>query len=379
MADKQISFYPVGNGFSALLNLDDDTNILFDINQYEEEERKKSKYWDIHDSLLDDLPITDNRRRLSVLCISHAHNDHCRGVDDVFYLPGQNEDAEELIQIDELWVPADIFTDDVEDEAEMIKKEAKRRLKLTDTGEAENKGNRLVVFGRKKDFSDLEKLPREQRPVAGEIFKKICGESRSDFEAFVHCPFAEEYDDKNNESIILQVCIKAPKGTWNYFLMGGDARCEIWGEVYDKTKTHARLERLNWDIFAAPHHGSYSFFSEKSREDARDNPDERSMKILDRGSEGCELVCSSRSIKEKNYTDDDPPHIQAVAHYRKTAKDKSGEFTCLMEHPDKDKPEPLVFRFTDGGPQRKSIGTVAAVAITKKASASTPRYGLLIQ
>ena len=175
MADKQISFYPVGNGFSALLNLDDDTNILFDIDQFEEEERKKNKYWDIHDSLLDDLPITDNRRHLSVLCISHTHNDHCRGANDVFYLPKQNEDAEELIHIDEIWVPADIFTDDVEAEAEMIKKEAKRRLELADTRETENKGNRLVVFGRKEDFSDLEKLPREQRPVAGEVFKKICG------------------------------------------------------------------------------------------------------------------------------------------------------------------------------------------------------------
>lgn len=377
MADKQITFYPVGNGFSSLLHLDENTNILFDINQFDEEEREKNKYWDIHDSLLDDLPVRKNRRHLSALCISHTHNDHCRGIDDVFYLPDQNEDLEELIHIDELWVPADIFTDGVEDEAEMVKKEAQRRLKLADTGESEKNGNRLVVFGRKKDYSDLEKLPREQRPVAGEIFKKICGESRNDFEIFVHCPFAEESDDKNNESIILQVCIKAPKETWNYFLIGGDARCYIWGKVYDETKRHARLERLNWDIFAVPHHGSYTFFSDKSREDARDNPDERSINILDKGKEGCWLVCSSRPVKENNYDDDDPPHVQAVSHYRDTAKNKNGEFICLMEYPDKNKPKPLVFRFTDGGPQKKSIGATAAVAIANKVSGSTPRYGLL--
>ncbi|MFC1783186.1 hypothetical protein ACFL02_06330 [Planctomycetota bacterium] len=240
-------------------------------------------------------------------------------------------------------------------------------------------GNRLVVFGRKKDYSDLEKLPIDQRPVAGEIFNKICGELREDFESFVHCPFAEESDDKNDESIILQVCIKAPNGLWNFFLIGGDARCSIWGKVYDKTEEHSNLERLDWDIFAVPHHGSYSFFSEISREDAKDNPDERSMKILDKGNQGCWLVCSSRPIKERNYDDDDPPHIQAINHYRDTGKSKNNgnedHFKCLMEYPDKEKPKPLVFRFTDGGPQKKSIGVVAAVAIAEKVSGSTPRYG----
>ena len=105
----------------------------------------------------------------------------------------------------------------------------------------------------------------------------------------------------------------------------------------------------------------------------------RCGKIIERGNNGCELVCSSRPIKEKNYTDEDHPHIQAVKHYRETAENKNGEFVCLMEYQDKDKPKPLVFRFTDGGPQKKSIGTAAAVAITNKVSASTPRYGLLIQ
>jgi len=375
MSDKQISLYPVGNGFSSLLQLDEETNILFDINQYSEEEREENKYWDIHDSLMDILPTRENRRHLSVLSISHAHNDHCRGIDDVFYLPDQNEDDEDLIHIDELWVPADIFTDDVDNDAEKIRKEAQRRLALAGSDDSHSNGNRLVVFGRKTDYPDLDNLPEEQRPFAGETHNTICGDSRDDFEVFVHCPFSEEDEDKNNESIILQVCVKSPSGIWNHLLIGGDARCSIWGKVYEETENHDRLERLDWDIFAVPHHGSYTFFSEKSREDARDNPDERSMNILNRGKEGCQLVCSSRSVKEGNYRDSDPPHIQAVNHYRNTAEDKNGEFTCLMEYPDEDDPKPLIFRFTDGGPQRRSIAPVAAVAIAREAAGATPGYG----
>lgn len=86
----------------------------------------------------------------------------------------------------------------------------------------------------------------------------------------------------------------------------------------------------------------------------------------------------ARAKAHNNYTDDDPPHIQAINHYKQIAKDKSGEFTCLMEFPNKDKPKPLVYRFTNGGPQRKSIGATVAVAIATKASASTPRYGLML-
>ena len=89
MTDKQIIFYPVDNGASALLKLDEETHILFDLNQFDEETREEKNCWDVHGSLIEELPKIDGRRRLSVLCITHADKDHCRGLDKVFYLQGQ--------------------------------------------------------------------------------------------------------------------------------------------------------------------------------------------------------------------------------------------------------------------------------------------------
>lgn len=362
MADKQIIFYPVDNGASALLRLDEETHILFDLNQFDEETREEKNCWDIHGSLIEELPNVNGRRRLSVLCVTHADKDHCRGIDKVFYLPEQNEDQKEMIHIDELWVTSEIFSEDVEDEGEMLQKEAKRRLELAANAisarQAQEKGNRLVVFGRREDLPDLNKLPREQRPTAGEIISKIAGDQRNDFEVFVHCPFmvdiGNENVSRNDKSLIMQVSIKSDGGIWNEILIGGDANCSVWGTVYEETQRHQNMERLSWDIFMIPHHGSYRFFSEESREEARDNPDERSMAILDKGKEGCWLICSSRPIKSNNYEDDNPPHIQAIDHYREIKKEKKGKFVCLMEEPNKVEPKPYVLRFADGGPKNKN-------------------------
>ncbi len=152
MADKQIVFYPVDNGASALLKLDEETHILFDLNQFDEETREEKNCWDVHGSLIEELPNIDGRRHLSVLCVTHADKDHCRGLDKVFCLPEQNKEQEEMIHIDELWVTSEIFSEDVEDEGEMLQKEAKRRLELAANAisarQAQEKGNRLVVFGR---------------------------------------------------------------------------------------------------------------------------------------------------------------------------------------------------------------------------------------
>ncbi|MBN2181755.1 MAG: hypothetical protein JW715_07555 [Sedimentisphaerales bacterium] len=372
MAEKQITCYPVDNGFAALLKLDNETYILFDINQFSEKDRKTKDAWDVYGSLVKVLPIVDNRRRLSVFCNTHADLDHCRNLDEVFYLPGQNKDSEELIHIDELWITAALFNDELEsNEAKMLKKEAGRRLELAGTDKGEEKGNQIVVYGWSKDVPNRSKLPIHRKPVAGDKIKKINGSDRNDFEAFVHYPFAEAIADdglpRNERSLILQIRIKAD-GEWNKILIGGDAGCETWGAAYDKTKKYQRLEYLDWDIFMIPHHGSYRFFSEKSREDARDNPDHRSIDIMKRGSTASWLICSSRKVKEGNYEDDDPPHIQAINHYK-----KYGRFECL--HLEKGKAKPFILRFTKGGPQMKVLSPLIGTGTASIASNSTPRYG----
>ena len=115
MSDKRFTFYGVNNGQAVLVSLDDETHVMFDINQKAEDAGNDDKTADVHESLLKTLPKLEgsNRRHISVFCLSHSHLDHCQGVDRVFRLPAiKQEDADELIQIDELWVTAAIFSDE---------------------------------------------------------------------------------------------------------------------------------------------------------------------------------------------------------------------------------------------------------------------------
>lgn len=387
MAEKKFTFYGVDNGQAVLISLDDERHLMFDIKQKPDESENDDKTADVHSSLLKTLPkLTGSKKRhISVFCLSHSHQDHCQGVNRVFRLPGiKQEDNNDLIQIDELWVTAAIFNSDVKEPSKHIQKEAKRRLKLYSKAEtssqAEEKGHMLVVFGSNDDIEDLKKLPSSRNPKAGEIFKKICGEEQSDWETFVHCPFHyiindDGDEDSNNSSLILQTKMSNDDENAS-LLIGGDAGCSIWKRVNTQSKNNKNTDRLQWDIFFAPHHGSYKFFTEKEHEEGRkeasETPDKDSMELLDRGDDDGWIVCSSRPVKAKNYDDKDPPHIEGVNHYRNIVKD--GKFICLMEHPDKDSPDPLVFRLTNNGLQLK-LFAAASINIGKKATAQPKEWG----
>ena len=364
MAERKITFFPVENGQAVLVSLDDQTHLLFDIKQKPDDEEHE-KEWDVHKWLLEVLPKRNDSYILSVFCLSHADIDHCQGFERVFSY-GNSETNEELrIIIDELWVTADFFHNKLEGSAAIIQNEAKRRLTLwldpQQLEKAKEPGNRLVVFGGSRD-QDLKKLPTSIRPVAGEDVNTVCGTVRSDFSFFVHWPFREivdeEKEDRNESSLVglLSIMEQDESAT---MLLGGDAGCWIWDIIYKKTEEKRRLNKLKWNVFFVPHHGSYGFFTEKTgnegRDEARDNPIKSSLEILGLGLDKSWIVCSSRVPKDRNYTDDNPPHIQAVNHYKDCAEKKKGQFICLMQYPNEDKPEPLVLRLTPGGLQEKKI------------------------
>ncbi len=390
MADKKFVFYPVNNGQTVKIVLDSETNLLFDVKQKDESAEGKDKTWDVRESLLKELPLRDDRSFLSVFCLSHADLDHCQGFGDIFLLPGQNdidEDEEKtLIQIDELWVTAQIFNEEYSTQAEKVQKEARRRLKLWADPQkqevAKKPGNMLVVFGRYDDEKGIDKLPEDRHIGAGGNFYNICGRERTDFSAFVHWPFKNAIEDeelpRNEVSLVMQLAIKEAAISAQ-MLLGGDAGCEVWETVYNKSNAKGNLNTLNWDIFLIPHHGTYKFFTKKEheegREEAKNNPEKTSMKILERGKKNGWLVCSSRPIKNNNYEDKDPPHIEGITHYRKTAENVGDRdhFVCLMEYPDESEPKPLEIRLTSNGLQK--LGTSSGLVTGAAAVSQTRRWG----
>lgn len=389
MAQKEFRFFNVGNGQSVLVTLDTKTHLLFDLLQKPVDAGKDDKRVDVHAELLGILPLRGDDPYISVACFSHADRDHCQGFARVFRCGDSPKDAENLITIDELWVTACLFRlqkSELDDSAVALQKEARRRLKLwTDASkrsEAEKAGNRLVVFGNTVDDPDLEKLPTSQRYTAGKAITSVAGAERSDFEMFVHSPFRKVIEDPsiepNDGSLIGQVAVKGGRQT-SLLLIGGDARCGIWRQVYNQTKRHGRLEKLDSDMFFCPHHGSYEFFTEKcgkeGRREASERPADTSMKILNQIRARGWLICSSRPTNG-SYDDDCPPHEEALKHYRKRAADIDGTFSCLMEQPSKAAPRPLILRLTDAGLQRQDGDAATAAATVSVAAAATPsRWG----
>lgn len=390
MADKKFVFYPVNNGQTVKIVLDAETNLLFDLKQKTESADVKDKTWDVRESLLKELPLREDRSYLSVFCLSHADLDHCQGFGDVFLLPSQNDKDEDeektLIQIDELWVAAQIFNEEYSSQAEKVQKEARRRLKLwadpQKQEEAKKPGNMLVVFGRYDDEKGIDKLPEERHIGAGENFNTICGGERTDFSAFVHWPFKNAIDDeevpRNEVSLVMQLTIKEDAASAQ-MLLGGDAGCEVWETVYNKSNAKGNLDTLDWDIFLISHHGTYKFFTKKEHEEGRDeaknNPEKTSINILGRGEKNGWLVCSSRPVRNNNYEDKDPPHIEGIKHYRKTAENIGDKehFVCLMEYPKESEPKPLEIRLTSNGLQKLSTSSglvTGAVAVSQ-----TRRWG----
>jgi hypothetical protein len=302
-------------------------------------------------------------------------------------LPDQNDKEDDsLIQIDELWVTAQIFNEALSNQAERVQKEARRRLKLwaspNTRSEAERPGNMLVVFGRFQDEKNIEKLPESRHIGAGDSISKICGVQRNDANFFVHWPHKKIIDDqsqpRNDTSLILQASISSGSSVGR-LVLGGDAGCEVWENVLNSSKEHGNLKFLDWDVFLCPHHGTYKFFTKKEheegRKEARENPEKSSLDILGLGQNGGWLISSSRPIINNNYEDKDPPHIEGIVHYRNRAESLGGSdhFRCLMESPSVEKPQPLVLRLTPRGLQPVDPTPVVAGAAAVK---TTRRWGI---
>ena len=65
---KDITIYPVDNGQSALLTLDDETHILFDLRQIPKTPEKGERRTNVHAELLRVLPKT---KAGNIMCIRH--------------------------------------------------------------------------------------------------------------------------------------------------------------------------------------------------------------------------------------------------------------------------------------------------------------------
>lgn len=383
--DNKITFFPVGNGDTTLISLKDGTNILLDCNITKDSgDANVIERYDIVGHLLDILPKNDNSiPHLDVFILSHPDIDHCRSIEKHFYLGDPNKYDEEKdkdkIFIDELWFAPDVFLEvdkDLNDSAKAFKKEAKRRKKLYEDKKSErsNPGNRLRMIG-STDNEDLEEI-KSITTAAGKSINHINGKKQDDFKFFVLGPVKAESDEPDVERNMCSIVLKAEfnidsKEVNNVVILAGDSRIENWKRIMSKNS----LDSLKFDIFMAPHHCSWYFFTS---EDYKNSPpaDDEIKSFIENGKDDGDVRVIVASCKEIKRSEDNPPHYRAANLYKKAVEDDN--FYCLSEYPSTDEPKPLIFTFTKNGPLKQDTEKVTE----KKSSsvlintASTPkRYG----
>lgn len=381
---SKIKFYPVDNGDTVLIKVDN-TTIQIDANI-----RNNDDCFDVMEDLLDELNTdSEGRYHLDLFMLTHPDEDHCRGIDTNYYLgdPDKYSDADkddDLVIINELMVTPMLFSDATSTPAKALKKEANRRRKLWDENSPDkNKaGNRLVIIGYDGD-KKYENVPSY---IPGDTIKKVNGKTMTLIEFFVHSPFKDSLvegraeSDKNVTSIVMQVRFK--KSSWDtkpsaLYLFGGDADHYIWEEIQNQSLAHDNGGKLDFDIFLAPHHCSWTYFNDVPyKKGETDEPVESSKKLIkDHKVRGAVIIASSKQI---NDDDDNPPHYPAKKEYVKLIG-SSDKFISLAEEPDSKNSKPVVYEVTSSGFQRKDknqqTGSAGAAIGSSGTSGRKSTYG----
>lgn len=379
--DASITFFPVGNADTSLITLSDDTKIVIDLNVTFDSKDEDGSSYDVHGHLLRESHRDgSNNPHIDAFILSHPDQDHLRGFTTVFYDGDPTTYSDRArkagrIIIDELWFAPRIFCSHETklcEDAKEFRREARRRMDLhrKKSPDRYKPGNRLRIIGY-SDNADLEGLD-EVLTVPGSAISTVNAVSKSDFEFFVHSPFKDDTDDedgeRNHTSVVLQarfVVDGEPDAC--LAILGGDAGCPVWERIYDRSAERS----LRWDILLAPHHCSWTFFSELPSEEEK--PSAKVLLFLEKKRQGAVVVSSSKPILDD---DDNPPHFIAAKRYR--AAVGASSVLCTADTKKDSQPTPIVLSMTKNGPVRDTSARAAQVtsAAAVLGTVSTPKtYG----
>lgn len=340
-----IVFWPVGNGDSVTVCVDDDTVIEIDINHLDEADSDETATTPMVDRLIELLPQRDGSPHLSLFVLTHPDQDHCRGFERLL----------DEVHIGEIWFAPRIFREYTQDlcrDAKAFRTEAKRRVAeaISNGGELVS-GDRVRVIGYSDllDEDEYKGYPSELLTIPGESITEIDGKDRAEqFRAFVHAPFKDDDSgDRNDTSVGLQVTLREDDREGKAILLG-DLKYPVVSRIFDQSDD----EDLEWDVFLAPHHCSKSVMYWKDEgADSESLKSELLKQIETAGGDEGYIVASSRPIPSSNEPGDNPPHRKAANRYSEIAP--TG-FLCTQEHPNETSPEPIVFELGANGGLVKS-------------------------
>jgi hypothetical protein len=365
-----ITFFPVGNGDTSLITLDNGKRILMDYRHQKKTEDGSGPEINLKAHLLRHLQDA-NRNYLDVVAFTHGDSDHIDNSTEFFELShAAKYQGNGRIKINTLWVPAAMIVEtatnsEQSDEFVIWRQEARHRLKA---------GRGIRVFSKPdllKDWlteNDLTVADRRHLITdAGQIAPDFSLDADG-VEFFCHSPFVkrvDEADDLRNEaSLIFNVRFQSGDYICDYLAVG-DTTWEVLDDIVNTTRFHNNMDRLTWDLYNIPHHCSYKALSDEKGVNET-NPKPGAQAILRLGKKDSYLVSSSRPILDTKEGREQlqPPHIQAKKCYERYLKSVEGrKFVVTMEEPNAYKPEPLIFEVTSAGLSLKRSASIGAPAI----------------
>lgn len=357
-----IKFYPVNNGDTTQIVLDNGKRILIDFDHIKAGEKKDNAVIDLAKSLRDELSAAD-KDYFDVVAFTHNDEDHIRNFMDFFYLEyadkykGKTSDGKDRIKIKELWVPAAIILhevkkDELSDPFAILRKEAQHRFRI---------GKGIRVFSKPdklKNWLEQQGYKLEDRysmiTNAGETARGFTLENDG-VEFFCHSPFSKHIDENdttqsNEASLIFNIRFRTGTKEYNYLHIGDTERFVI-EDIVKISKYYRKEDRLKWDILNIPHHCSYLSLSQDKGVKITE-PTERVKDLLLYGNRSSYMICSSKEIPNTKdaYTMNCPPYIQARNCYEKHLDEVGGcKFLVTMEESDSLNPQPIELKIANDG------------------------------
>jgi len=375
----RIIFYPVGNGDTSQILLENGKRVLMDFRHQKKTEDGNCPEINLKARLKQELKDA-KRDSFDVVAFTHGDADHIENSTEFFELRhAAKYQGEGRIKIDTLWVPAamvlETATNDQQSSEFVIwRQEARHRLK---------DGNGIRVFSKPetlKAWLEENGLTLESRrhliTDAGQLVPEF-DITTDGVEFFCHSPFIKHVDDgddlRNAASLIFNVRFRKNGADYDYLAVG-DSEWSVLEDIVTTTKNHGNMHRLGWDLYNIPHHCSYLALSDDKGE-FETVPKPLVAEILQAGKDGAYIVSSSFPILDtkEGHEQTQPPHIQAKKCYETYRKRTGGaKFLVTMEEPNGSKPEPLEFKVDTQGLSLVRAATSAAAIITSKPA---PRAG----
>lgn len=374
-----VKFYPVGNGDSSQIILDNGKRILFDYRHLKKAENGEGPEINLKQQLRKELEDA-NRTSIDVVAFTHSDEDHIENSTEFFELKHSKKyQGEDRIKIDNLWVPAAMILETAPNDkqsSEFIiwRQEARHRL-------IEGEGIRVFSKPDKlKDWLKENDLTVESRrhliTDAGEIIPDFSLD-KDGVEFFCHSPFIKHVDEgedlRNEAALVFNIRFIAGRNNYDYLAVG-DSEWEVMEDIVKITKKNENGDRLSWDLYNIPHHCSYKALSDEKGENET-TPKDKIKELLLAGKEGAYLISSSNPINdnEESRNQKQPPHIQARKCYERYLKIVGGcKFLVTMEESSPSNPKPIEFEIGENGIILTTIAVTSANVIT---SQRAPRVG----